>query len=74
MTGSHKITCPCCGDSHAVGVAEVFGYPQAAHLDDRGLFFNYLGCFKSAREVERRCPQTGALYHIDCGVIAPDLQ
>lgn len=66
MVEHHEITCPCCGDSHAVGVLDIFGNPRSAHLDDRGMFFNYLGCFRRPREVERRCPETGALYHIDC--------
>lgn len=67
MTDPQQIECPCCGQTHAVGVPSRFTGVRSAHLDDRGLFFNYVGLFRRLyEEIERRCPNTRQLYHIVC--------
>lgn len=67
MASPHQIECPCCGEMHAVEVPSCFARVRSAHLNDRGLFFNYVGLFRRMyEEIERRCPNTRQLYHIVC--------
>ncbi|MBN1362995.1 MAG: hypothetical protein JW993_20520 [Sedimentisphaerales bacterium] len=67
MASAYHIECPCCGEVHAVHIPTRFSGVRSVHLNDRGLFFNYVGLFQQLyEEIESRCPNTRQLYHIVC--------
>jgi hypothetical protein len=62
-----EIECPYCGDTHTVGVPHRFPRVQGVHPCDVGLLLNHVGFFRRlSAEIERRCPNTGQLYHVVC--------
>jgi hypothetical protein len=69
MDNHHHVGCPCCGGVHMVNVSNNVRNLRNAHKNDRGIIFNYLGSVRrNCNEIERTCPETGQLYHIDCNI------